>query len=333
MIGVSATASETEDTTEDETEDATLNVNRISRTAHKQLTIVSPKVNLRQRVGAIWRYRELLVGMTRKDLRVQYKDSILGFLWSLVAPAVNLIVYYIVFQVILKSGTPRFAIYLITGVLVWNFFSTALLGACSSLVSNAPIIQKVAFPREIPALSSVGSSLVQMGFQSIVLVVFLIAFRRGPAVAYLPLLIPALIALVLLATAAGLLFAALNVRMRDMSHLLGIALQVWFWATPIIYPYCLVRDRVQFHPTHFEWLFVLYRLNPVTPIVLTFQRTLYASTSPRGANGIPVHILPDHAGLWWYSWQLLAVIGFSIALLLVALNVFARREGNFAEDL
>lgn len=304
-----------------------------SRSAERALKVVSPKINLRQRVSAIWVYRELLTGMTRKELRVQYKDSVLGFLWSMLNPATNLLVYFFVFQIILKNGIPRFAIYLMSGVLVWNFFSSAVAGACGSLVASSPIIKKVAFPREIPVLSQIGSAFIQLGFQSVVLVAFLLAFRRGPAVAYLILLPPALLALVALATALGLVFAALNVRMRDMQHLLAVGLQVWFWATPIVYTYRLVRDRVQFHSSHFEWLFVLYRLNPVTPIVLTFQRALYGATSPPGAGGQHIPVLPDQAGLWWYFWQILVVLAFAIVVGIGALWLFGRREGSFAEEL
>lgn len=304
-----------------------------SRPEDRPLRVVSPKINLRQRVSLIWQYRELLFGMTRKELRVQYKDSALGFLWSMLNPATNLLVYFVVFQLIMKNGIPRFAIYLMSGVLVWNFFSTSLAGACGSLVSNAPIIKKVSFPREIPALAQVGSAFIQLGFQSIVLVIFLVAFRRGPAAAYLILLVPALIALVLLAVSLGLLFAAVNVRMRDMQHLLGVGLSVWFWATPIVYTYRLVRDPIQFRPSHFDWLFIIWRLNPVTPIVLTFQRAIYGATSPPGKNGVPIHLLPDHAGLWWYAWQLFLVIGFSVAVGIGALALFGRREGSFAEEL
>lgn len=302
---------------------------------HLQVNVVSPNVDIRQRVAAIWRYRELLVGMTRKELRVQYKDSVLGFLWSLLNPATTLIVYYVVFQIILKSGIPYFAIYLISGNIVWNFFSSSVAAACGSVVGNASIIKKVAFPREIPALAVVGSSLMQMGFQSIVMVLFLVGFWRGPAVAYLPLLIPALLAIIVLAAALGILFAAVNVRMRDMSHLLGVALQVWFWACPIVYQYRLVRDRVLHnHSAFVHVLFILYRLNPVTPIVLTFQRAIYGVTSPYSSTvKHTVAILPDHAGLWWYLWQDLAVLGFALALMVVALRVFARAEGNFAEEL
>ncbi|MGI8753231.1 MAG: ABC transporter permease [Acidimicrobiales bacterium] len=299
----------------------------------KQLTIVAPHMTTRQRLVAIWRYRELLIGMTRKELKVQYKDSALGFLWSLLNPAVTLLVYYVVFQIILQNGVPRFAIYLMAGVIVWNFFSSAVPAACGSVVANGGIIKKVAFPREIPALATVGASLVQMGLQSIVLIIFMVAFRKGPAIEFLPLIIPAMIALLLLTGACGVLFAAINVRFRDMTHLLGVAMNVWFWACPIVYTYRLIRDKIIVFHHSLVWLFYLYRLNPITPIVLTFQRAIYGSTSPPGKGGAIIHVLPDHAGPWWYLWQLLVVIAFSLGLFAFAFRVFGRAEGNFAEEL
>lgn len=303
-----------------------------SRLLGRPVNVISPETHLRQRIVNVWRYRELLGEMTRKELKVQYKDSALGFAWSMLNPATNLLVYFVVFQLILRNGIPRFAIFLMSGVLVWNFFSMAVAGACGSIVANSPIIKKVAFPREVPVLAQVGSALTQFGFQSIVLVVFLIAFLRGPAVEYLPLLVPAMAALILLGTAAGILLASINVKMRDMQHLLAVALQVWFWATPIVYPYRQISNRFSGGQSGLEWLFVLYRLNPVTPIVLTFQRAIYSVTSPVGINKAP-EVLPDHAGPWWYLWQDLAVMGFALALLTVAIRVFGRQEGTFAELL
>ena len=94
-----------------------------------------------------------------------------------------------------------------------------------------------------------------------------------------------------------------------------------------------MRDRAANPHSVFHVIFILYRLNPITPIVLTFQRALYGTTSPKGLGGVRVAILPDHAGPWWYLWQLLAVIAFSIALFFFAMNVFGRLEGNFAEEL
>jgi ABC-2 type transport system permease protein len=293
----------------------------------KPVRIVSARVNLRQRLVEIWRYRELFAGLVRKELKVKYKESILGFLWSLLNPAVVLLVYYVVFQLILKNGIPYFAIYLMSGVIIWNLFSSALPAATGSVVGNSAIVKKVSFPRETLALASVGASLVHFFLQSIVLIIFLFAFRYTPDPAYLPLLIPALIALLLLTASLGVLMAAVNVYFRDMQHLLEVGLMVWFWATPIVYQYRLVADR---RPGFVKW----YRLlNPVTPIVLTFQRAIYKRAEPKGLNGAVIHILPVHVDQWWYLGQLLIVIVFSIALFGVALVVFGRLEGNFAEEL
>src|SRR2546423_7426134 len=148
--------------------------------------VVSARVDLRQRFRDIWSYRELFGGLVRKELKVKYKESVLGFLWSMLNPATTLLVYYVVFQLILKNGIPYFAIYLVSGILVWNLFSTALPAATGSVVGNAAIVKKVAFPREILALASVGAALVHFFLQSLVLTMFLVGFRYGPDYSYLP---------------------------------------------------------------------------------------------------------------------------------------------------
>jgi ABC-2 type transport system permease protein len=179
----------------------------------------------------------------------------------------------------------------------------------------------------------VGAGLIHFFLQCIVVIGFLVAFGRGPAVEYLPLLVPALVALLLLTAALGVLLAAVNVKLRDMQHLLEIGLTIWFWATPIIYQYRLVRDQVAKNAhSIYHWIFYLWRMNPVTPIVLSFQRAIYGVTSPKAGNTV-INILPDHAGPWWYLWQLLLVIAFSLVLFAVALKVFSRLEGDFAEEL
>src|SRR5262249_14733592 len=151
-----------------------------------------------------------------------------------------LLVYYVVFQLILKNGIPYFAIYLISGVLVWNLFSSAVPAATGSVVGNSAIVKKVNFPRETLALASVGASLVHFLLQGIVLILFLFAFRYAPDWGSLWLLLPAVIALLLLSASLGILLAAVNVYFRDMQHLLEVGLMVWFWATPIVYQYELV---------------------------------------------------------------------------------------------
>jgi ABC-2 type transport system permease protein len=293
----------------------------------KPVRVLSARISLRQRLIEIWRYRELFVGLVRKELKVKYKESTLGFLWSLLNPAITLLVYYVVFQLVLKNGIPNFAIFLVSGILVWNLFSTSLPGATGSVVGNSAIVKKVSFPREVLALASVGAGAVHFVLQSIVLVCFLIGFRYTPAWGYLWLLIPAIIALLLFTAALGVFFAAVNVYFRDTQHLLEVALMVWFWATPIVYQYRLIADQ---RPA----LARLWRLiNPMVPIVLTFQRAIYRQTEPKGSGGSVINILPPDAGQWWYLKQLLFVIVLSVILSTIALRVFGRLEGNFAEEL
>ncbi|PZS19173.1 MAG: ABC transporter [Acidimicrobiales bacterium] len=305
---------------------------RTAKRGHKTppMRVITPDVSVWRRTLDIWRYRELVVGLVRKELKVKYKNSILGFMWSMLNPAMYLGVYYFVFQIVLGSGIPLFAIYLLCGLLVWNMFQTAVSSATTAVVGNASIVKKVAFPREILALASVGAALVFFFLQGIVLVISLIAFHVAPALSYLPLLILALVAVVILASALGVFLSAVNVYLRDVQHLIELVMVAWFWANPIVYPYQLIAGRLSQH--HLLWV---YFLNPVTPIVLTFQRALYAKVSPvstvHGHSQV-VQILPTY-GLEWYLFILLGVIAVSCALFIGALVVFGHLEGNFAEEL
>lgn len=283
--------------------------------------VISSRVSVRQRLVDIWRYRELLVGLVRKELKVKYKNSVLGFVWSMLNPALYLVVYYVVFQLVLKAGVPNFAIFLLSGLLVWNLFATGLPGATGSIVGNAAIVKKVSFPREILAMAAVGASLVHFFLQGTVMVLTLALFRYSPSPTYLLLVPVALLALLLFTSALGILLAAVNVYLRDTQHLLELALLAWFWATPIVYQYRLAADKLDAN----AWL---YRLNPMTPIVLTFQRAIYNKTTPKGMPVLPTGVGPE-----WYLAHLGVVIVFSAALFLVALHVFGRLEGNFAEEL
>lgn len=303
--------------------------------------VVSADVSVVRRLGDIWRYRGLLAGLVGKELKVKYKNSALGFLWSLLNPAFTLAIYYFVFQIVLGSGIPDFAIWLMCGLLVYNLFNYATMGATGAVVNNAGIVKQVAFPREILALASVGAGLVFFFIQSTVLVMALAAFTYVPALHYLPLLLPALVALLVLCSALAIFLAAVNVYLRDMQHLIEIVVgAAWFWATPIVYSYQSIAIKFGHHHIP-AWLFLL---NPLTDIVLVFQRAIYGH--PFGANAAAAahalkpgsalqagsQLLPNF-GDWWYLWHVLIVLGVASLLFVAALAVFGRLEGNFAEEL
>ena len=297
------------------------------RTSRSELHVVAPSISVPKRIVRLWEYRPLLVSMVRKELSVKYKNSVLGFVWSMLNPALTLIIYFVVFQLVLKNGIPQFAIFLLCGLVVWNFFSNAIMSATGSVVANAGIIKKVSFPREVLPLASVGSSMVFFFLQSIVLVIALIIARDVPAFSYLPLLVFAFVDLMIFSGAIAILLGALNVFYRDTQHLLEIVLMAWFWATPIVYPYQQIAVPLMRHGILF-----LDFISPMTAIVLTFQRVLYAKVSPLGVSHTPVHILPTNS-VTWFAGQLTIVLVVSTILFVIALKVFGRMEGNFAEEL
>ncbi|HEY5015090.1 MAG TPA: ABC transporter permease [Acidimicrobiia bacterium] len=293
---------------------------------HSAARVVSARQTLPARLRRLWAYRELLVGMTRTALKVKYKNSALGFVWSMLNPALYLVVYYVVFQLILKNGVPYFTIYLLSGLLVWNLFSAALAGATGSVVGNAGLIKKVDFPREILPLAAIGAALTHFFLQTLVLFGALAVFQYGVNWAYIPLLVPALLVLLILAAAIGVLLSAINVYMRDMQHMLELLLLAWFWGTPIVWYIRLIDNPV--HPNRHA----LMLLNPITAVTLTFQRALYGRLSFKDATGKTHQIIPDYSVLQHLE-LLGAVAVVSVVLLWIALVVFGRLEGNFAEEL
>lgn len=272
----------------------------------------------------MWRYRELLAGLVRKELKVKYKDSVLGFAWSLLNPMMYLVVFYVVFQLVLKSGIPSFAIYLLSGLLVWTLFANALAAGTGAVVDNAAIVKKVAFPREILVLAAVGANLVHFFLQITVLIGAMLVTGYAPGWSYLPLLPVALLVLLVFTSGLAILLSAINVYLRDTKHLLELTLTAWFWMTPIVYQYRLMSDQLAEKAP-------LLRLNPMTSIVLVFQRALYNQVEPRVGTGT-LPILPD-APVSWHLMNLLLVGGASVLLFVIAMRVFSRAEGNFAEEI
>jgi ABC-2 type transport system permease protein len=291
--------------------------------ASSELRVVRARVSAWERLRRIIRSRELLVGMVRNELKIKYKNSVLGFAWSLLNPLLYLVVFWIAFEKILGSAIPSFPIYLLSGLLVWNLFSVGLGSACGSVVANAGLVKKVSFPREILPLVSVGFALVHFFLQSMVLFVVLAIVRWSVAWEYVAMLPVALLALLLVTASLGILLAAINVYLRDTQHFLELALLAWFWLTPIVYQYNLVAGRGLFTKI---WL-----TNPVTPVVLFFQRAIYTPHAAKGTGrGQP--LLPD----WSYA-KYLGYLGWSFlfgaVVLALAVWVFGKSEANFAEEL
>jgi len=289
------------------------------------MTVVRANVGMFERLVRLWHYRELLVGLVRKELKVKYKNSVLGFVWSLLNPALYLVVFYVVFKYFLGAGLPNFAIFLLAGLLPWNLFGVALGAATGSIVLNPSLVTKVWFPREILPLASIGAGLVHFVLQTIVLLGALLIFRSAPSPTFMCIIPVALLALVLFLAAMSVGLAAINVYARDTQHLLELVLLAWFWMTPIVYVYAQVRDKVG------DWALI----NPLTSIVITMQRAVWGNHLVTiSSNGKPkvVPAVPD-TSQWWYLRNLGIVAAVSVALLFFAFWIFGRLEDNFAETI
>ncbi len=300
--------------------------------AELRTTEISKRPSAVRRIRDVWRYRELLVNLVRKELKVKYKNSVLGFLWSLLNPALQIVVYGFAFSVVFQSAVPLFAIFFICGLLPWTFFTSALSSGASAIVGNAQLVNKVWFPREILPLAALGAALIHWLLQSIVLVIALGVVQRAPDWAYLPLLIPAVLVLVTFAAALGIMASAVNVYLRDTQHLLEMILLAWFWATPIVWPYPLIGIRLADNGLPFFLGF----LNPLTPIITTFQRALYHEWVWSGVkivNGGPITGAVPEGSPWWYL-RNLTFIGIGAVLLLwFALWLFGRLEDDFGQEI
>jgi ABC-2 type transport system permease protein len=278
-----------------------------------------PRLKVLGRVRELWRSREVLGNLARKELKVRYKSSVLGVLWSMLNPILYLVVFSVVFTVFLPSQIRDYPVYLLSGLLAWTLFSTSLQGATLSVVGNSELVPKVAFPREILPLAAVRAQTVNFLFQFVVLMAFMLIIGYpflGPALLLVP---AALFVLILFVVALGFATSALNVRYRDTGHLIDLALLAWFWSTPIVYPAKLVAERLG------PW-FRLYLANPMANVVLAFQRGLYGG-DPSNRALLPV------ADVGWY-WVRLGIVGLgSLILLLVTWRLYFRLSGDFAEEL
>jgi len=290
--------------------------------------VETTRPSLVRRVVRIWEYRELLSSLTRKEVKVRYKDSILGFVWTLLNPLMYLVVFSLVFATFLRAAVPLYGLFLLAGLLAWTLFSTGVSGATGAITGNGSLVQKVWFPREILPLSAVGSALVTFFFQLVVLVLALAVFQRAPAWEYLPLLVPALGVTLLWGIGLGVLLSALNVLYRDIQHLLELMMLAWFWLTPIVYQYDMVADELVRRDLP-EWLAML---NPFTPVVLVFQRVIY---NPEHELGTPAQASFDfmYRGVGWYVTHLAISAAVAGILLLIGVRVFGNIEADFGEEL
>jgi lipopolysaccharide transport system permease protein len=256
-------------------------------------------------LNELWNYRDLIYLLVWREIKGRYRQMALGPLWIVIQPLMSIVVFSVVFgrlAQIPSDGIP-YPVFAFTALLPWQLFATAVNKSAGSLVANMNIISKVYFPRMVVPIASVFTGLVDFGLSFGILLAMMLFFSTYPtlSVLFLPFYI---ILAMSVALAVGLWLASLSVRFRDVSFAVGYIVQLWFYATPVVYPMDLVPER---------WLF-LYRLNPMTEVIEGFRWSLLA----RG-----------HAPDWISGLVLIEVI----LLLVSGAIMFRRTEGSIVDHL
>jgi ABC-type polysaccharide/polyol phosphate export permease len=226
------------------------------------------------------RHAPLFRNLVRREIRQRYKGSALGLVWTLINPAVTVGAYTLVFQYLFKVPIPNFAVFLFVGLTIWAFFLGGAQTAASSLVANANLVKKVAFPREIIPLSAMAGNAFTAGAMLAVALPLCLAFTPGSRVTLIAL--PGLIVLLgILTTGFGLLLAGINVYFRDVEHILGAIALPWFFLTPILYTFDQLPGGAEANQTLVD---VLHWGNPIAPFALAIQDSLYWGRWPDMAD-------------------------------------------------
>ncbi len=288
--------------------------------------------------GDIVRQRELLVLLVRRELKARFKDSSLGFLWSLIKPLTMLLIYFVAIGQFLGAARaiPDFAIFVFAGLTLWGLYSEIITTGTGSIINNSGLIKKVYLQREIFPLAAAGSAVVNFLIQFAVLIAAVLVLQQFP-ISWNLLYLPVAVAIVLVyGVALAFLLSALNVYLRDIQYLVEVGMLVFFWASPIVYSWSFVVDAAT--RTGLGWITDLYLLNPVSTAMLAFQRGIWKAGSEERVVGVDAltgaeTVIP--AQPWPADLDLRLLITFVIGLLLfvVGQRIFHRLQGNFAQEI
>ncbi len=270
----------------------------------KQVAIIRPGQGLFDLdLGAVWRYRELLFVLIKRDIQVLYKQAALGAGWAVIQPLFAVAIFTIVFGMFARmpsDGIP-YPVFAFAGILPWTYFAEATRRASTGLVDDAELIRKVYFPRLIMPLAKVTAPLLDFCISCVVMVVMMLAYGMVPSFKIL-LIFPLVMVAGLLALSISLWLGPINVRYRDIKHTVPFMLQVWMYASPIVYPLTQVPDEYK----------VLYSLNPMVGVIEGFRWAVF----DRGQ--------PDFVALGMS-------LGIIAVLLVGGLVYFKKQERQFAD--
>ncbi|MBQ9024287.1 MAG: ABC transporter permease [Bacilli bacterium] len=254
-------------------------------------------------LGRLYEYRELLKSNIKKEIRGKYKGSFLGILWSFISPLLMVLVYAIVFPYILRVKQENYFIFIIVAIIPWTFFTNVITQGTTAILSNANIIKKVYFPREILPISVATSGLINFFISCIIIFIFVIF--SGIGLSKYVLLLP-VIALIQYFLSLGLIFitSSINIYMRDMEYIIAFIMQILFYATPIIY-------SIDMFPEKYRWIL---NINPLAAIMASYRDILFYKQMPNLTS-------------------LGVVTLISFLVLIIGYVIFRNLEKGFAEEV
>ncbi len=259
-------------------------------------------------IKTLYRYRSLIWNLVVRELKARYRGSILGFLWSFLNPLLLTSVYTLVFSVYLRFGMEDYVVHLMSGLLPWLWFSSSLLESSGSILAGGNLIKKILFPAEVLPLVVVLANGINFLLSLPILLLFVAGFKAlgfGVSVGISLATLPVVIGIQMLFT-VGLAFmlSALCVHYRDVQHVLGNLLTLWFFLTPIVYPLTQIPEKFRF----------MVNLNPIAPLIFAYQDIFYFGKFPNFS-------------------QLAMVTAMSICMYAMGSAVFEKYRGTFAEEV
>jgi lipopolysaccharide transport system permease protein len=282
---------------------ADIALGHISSLPEEPLVIIKPSASWAAlRLGDLWLYRELLYFLTWRDVKVRYKQTVLGASWAILQPLMTMLIFTILFGGLagIKSDGIPYPIFAYTGLLIWTFFANAVTTSANSIVGSATLITKIYFPRMIIPGAAVSAGLVDMAVAFLLLIALMVYYRVPPSLTSL-MILPLVALSSLLALGVGMWLSALNVKYRDVRYAVPFLIQLWMFASPVIYPASLL-------PAKWRWVLVL---NPLTGILENFRVAVFGGS---------------------FSWRALAVsTAITLLVLVGSAYSFRRMEKTFAD--
>jgi homopolymeric O-antigen transport system permease protein len=285
-----------------------------------------------ERIKEIWSYRGLIRTLVIRDLKVRYKSSFLGYLWSFIKPLALMIVLSIVFSFVLKmQADGPFPLFMIIGLMPWIFAATSLMEGTVSIVGNADLVRKIYFPREIYPITAVLANLVHFVFTMPLLLGLLVFYSitQGIPITWPILIVPAIVFVqILFLIGVCMPLAALNTYYRDTSHIVEVIINIWFYLTPIVYPLAYIQKNVFLDlgiaDIFKRALLWLYQANPMAGFIMAYRYAFMHGVQPNNPE------LGGYPFLWPY---VISTLVITVLSLVIGFKIFQRYDDRIADEI